>query len=78
MDDDADDELPPDEPEDDDVPDEPLAVVELDGPDEVVDPVLLDDELVLDSFLVLLLDPLSLLSASRVDPKDPAERLSVL
>lgn len=64
---------------------------ELEDPDELLaevdelalsdfDEELSDDELALVSFLVELLelDPLSLLSASRVEPKVPAERLSVL
>ena len=48
--------------------------------DESDDPLELEEELDAESFLVevLELEPLSLLSVSRVDPNDPAERLSVL
>ena len=55
-----------DEPEDE--------VLELDESEEV--PVL--EELAAASFLGDELEPLSLLSASRVEPNVPAERLSVL
>jgi hypothetical protein len=54
------------------------ALLELEEPlsaDELLDVVEVDGEA---SFVVLELAPLSLLSASRVDPKVPAERLSVL
>jgi hypothetical protein len=61
----------------DDPPDpDPLDPDPLEGsdPDELLDEAVLVDA----SFLVDELDPLSLLSASRADPNDPAERLSVL
>jgi len=58
-------------------------LLELDESDEVVleldeSEELLEPELAAASFLGAELEPLSLLSASRVEPNVPAERLSVL
>jgi hypothetical protein len=69
---------------DDEVEDEVDDPFELDDPLEPLDDEppseleLEDDDEVEESLFFVALDPLSDLSESRVEPNDPAERLSVL